>query len=222
MIKPSAKVLNKMWTHIETLIERRIKDMMASNVFDVNKQVTLYEFPAHTQLFEDMENGSVLFNCESHPQYTECTEYIVYHVTNQLYKGYQFNVFEMKVVLKNHALIYEPSYINRIFPTHPLLQDVETEYQETVRKFSSIDVKNHTTNSHVKVTMSLQGMLFGKPDREYYLYFYDNFEYTIQVFKIDKNNKRLDMLFGFWIYVVDGIKQYSVPYGFCEKGMLIR
>jgi hypothetical protein len=60
---------------------------------------------------------------------------------------------------------------------------------------------------------TLPGRIYNRPDREYLIVMNNNYNFNIQVFKINSKNEKEKMLFGMWMNVSScGKKISSEPF----------
>lgn len=110
------------------------------------------------------------------------------------------------------TIIYDPELSFRNFENN-MTQDILNEYIQIYILFSNINFIHHCHNYHLakpKISISIDGIIYNRPDREYYIVFEKAKYYTVQLYKIDSDKKREKMILGVWIDADK--KKISDPY----------
>jgi hypothetical protein len=204
------KIISKVWTRFT----HYIGDLITTKRMTYQEQFVACSIPKTIYFYEELTTDESWFDFEDKMVQSD-NELLVYDVSKVFAVEKRFVIYNLDFVLKGYTVTYTP---RNVANSHhfSISEESYTEYVDTVRLFSGIDFMNHSnipSSMRNKITISFQGSLFGKPDREYYIYFCENLEYTVQVFKINPNMTRQKMLFGFWVSLEAGKHmQFSPPY----------
>ena len=165
-----------------------IKNNSNLNILDKNTEaIIVHVNDDNDDIIDPVKNTAIVKNIEFKESY------------------YDLDIISLKRDNKYIDFIYKPSpiYIENV---DKLNNRILQEYLETYNLFKNIRICNHNNNYNHRLSFSINGRLYNRPDREYYIVMNDNYNFNIQVYKLDPKNKREKMLFGIWMNVTSGDK----------------
>ena len=195
-MNPSSSIIKRVHSIICSKVKDGLDNLFKDRRFNIHENKTVYTFK-ETFIYEDID--------------TSDGEYIVYNIQSVIknieFKEsyYDLDIISLKRDNKYIDFIYKPSpiYIENV---DKLNNRILQEYLETYNLFKNIRICNHNNNYNHRLSFSINGRLYNRPDREYYIVMNDNYNFNIQVYKLDPKNKREKMLFGIWMNVTSGDK----------------
>ncbi len=219
-MKPTKSILQFFTNYIFNNIKNNLDTLFSTNEFKLNQKKTILSIPYDTFIYEkpDIIDTNVII--ASNYKNLGDDEYFVYTIEDIL-KNLDINtklreskadlynlifVFQKNII--TYDILYDPDItipsIMESFKMYNLPDDIMEEYIIVGHRFSHMSFHNHTTTMTLheipKLTLSISGKLFNKPDIEYYVVFGEGYKrYTVQVYKLLPSGKRSEMLFGVWI-----------------------
>lgn len=228
MTKPTSHVCKFFMDYIITSTKNKLNNLFSTNTFDLNNRTLLLSIPYNTIIYEQPDTKKIYIG---EPD-DSSDEYIVYTINRidtlidisaNLEKTKE-DLYNLVIVFElnnqNYEIVYDPNKtipsILKSFKTNNLPMELMQEYINVAHRFSGMSFHNHANIMALlyevpKLTLSINGSIFNRPDLEYYIVFGEGYNrYTVQVYKLKSNGRRDEMLFGVWIDAKT--KQVYEPY----------
>lgn len=214
-MKPTNYVYKFFIDYIISNTRNKLNNLFSTNNFDLNNRIVLLSIPYNTLIYEHADTKKIFID----EPINQDDEYIVYTI-DDINKKYNIstklresknNLYNLVIVcektITKYEIVYDPDKtipsILSSFNMNNLPLEILEEYVNVSHRFSSLSFHNHrtTTLSEIpKLTLSMNGSLFNRPDLEYYVVFGEGYQtYTVQVYTLRPNGRRNEMLFGVWI-----------------------
>lgn len=224
-MNPNKLTINIFCDNIFEKIKQNLDNLFKEQKFKVYEKQTIYIINSK-YIYQDINDiYNIIFEEDNID--TE-KEYIVFDINkiinrkefNELYSK-KNNLYNLHITLIYQDLegcirfLYEP---DKAYILNKINIELFEEYLQVYYLFNKIRIFNHTHNyneNEKKISFSLNGMIYNRPDREYFIVMNDNYNFNIQVYKLLPNNKRDIMLFGIWMNISScGKKVISEPFIF--------
>lgn len=211
------KLLVKQFT--ELIIDNaknKLIELFETKKFNFNILHILLQIPKCALIYEDPLTMKISLTVDD-----ICEEQIIHSVkriidTVEFYEFFSTKneLFNLKLSLYENNdtfdIQYDPTNILKLLNTVNISTELFQEYIETHYLFTNIFIDNNQKNYFVnngkpKLLLSLNGKIYNRPDREYYIVIESPEIYNIQVYKLNSNNKREIMLFGIWVDINNSI-----------------
>jgi hypothetical protein len=200
-MNPSQSIIKKIHSLICSKVKNGLDNLFEDKRFNIHENQIVYTFK-ESYMYEDAYTSELFFEQDLK---SDC-EYIVYNIQSVIknieFKEsyYDLDIIHSRCDNKYIDFIYKPSpiYIENV---NKLNDRILQEYLETYNLFKNIRICNHNNNYNHRLSFSINGRLYNRPDREYYIVMNDNYNFNIQVYKLDPKNKREKMIFGIWMNV---------------------
>lgn len=232
MMKPSQTVLSSVAYGVVRQAKVHLDSLFCSGKADLSAPFVVLFYPNEKEVYEDAESYEVNLGNDC----SKDKEYYVYRLRtlvetydlNQLILQKSDETYQLKLrfvsnpITNRLELIYDPKQtiatVSASFRELHLPEHLCKEYLEVAHRFCNMRFHNHDTCGRYlqgipKLTLSINGCVFNRPDREYYIVFGEGYDtYTVQVFKLSSDSKRESMLYGFWVNATH--KRIYDPYSF--------
>jgi hypothetical protein len=208
-MNPSSSIIKKSHSLICSKIKSSLDNLFKDRKFNIHEAKIVYTMKDSSYIYEDIDTSELF--CEK--DLNDDNEYIVYNIRliiNKLqFTELYYNLNIVLLIRDDNCIefIYEPGVVY-IENKDRLNNEIFQEYLETYNLFKNIRILNHNSCSSNynqlshRLSFSLNGHLYNRPDREYYIVMNNNYDFNIQVYKINHNkNRREKMLFGMWMNV---------------------
>ncbi len=197
-------------------IKNNLNTLFSTNKFSLHQKTIVLSIPYNTFIYEQPDTKKIIISNDN----IQDDEYFVYTIDDILKKiDINTKLKESKAELYNlififqknintFDILYDPDKtipsIQESFGMYNLPDDIMEEYIKVGHRFSHMSFHNHSTTTILheipKLTLSISGKLFNRPDLEYYVVFGEGYQkYTVQVYSLNPNGRRNEMLFGIWI-----------------------
>lgn len=228
-MKPSQALIKFFTSYIINNIKNKLNTLFSSNNFDISNKTTIVSISSDALIYEQPDTREYILDGQANPE----EEYFVYTTSDILINETAYSILEnakselyqllfiiYRNVCKNTIdIIYDPEKtipsILESFKMWNLPENILQEYINVAHRFSGMSFHNHSASRILhdipKLTLSINGQLFNRPDIEYYVVFGEGYEtYTVQVYTLLSTGRRDEMLFGVWIN--SKTKQIFDPY----------
>lgn len=210
----TTKFIHSIHSYVDTILLPRIQNnilqFIANQRFSVHKPCEILFIDPNEIVYEDIETGNI-----SNIPTDECFMHNVVHllshelvlVNDILYQS-KDKLFGLVVAIdKTCHIVYDPNInvpsIIKSFEGSQIDPDLLDEYIHITHLFSNMSFRNHSAHDVTKIprfSLSINGVINNRPDREYYVVFGESYSiYTVQVYQLNENKKRTNMIFGFWV-----------------------
>lgn len=208
----SSSIIKKVHSFVCSKIKKNLDNLFEYRKFNIHDKQTVYTIK-DKYIFEDIDTCELFFEQDLNNN----NEYIIYNIRsiiNKLeFKELYYNLHIIKSININSVdFLYKPDVVY-IENQHKLNIEIFQEYFETYNLFKNIRIFNHNNNYDHRLSFSLNGHLYNRPDREYYIVLNNNYNFNIQVYKLDQEHKRERMLFGILMNITScGKNMISEPF----------
>ena len=201
-MNPSSSIIKRVHSLICSKVKNGLDNLFEDGKFNIHKNQIVYILK-DSYVYEDTNTCDLFFEQDLKSD----GEYIVYNIQSVI-KNIEFkeSYYNLDIIsLRNDHnkyidFVYKPSIVY-IENKNKLNYEIFQEYLETYNLFKNTRIFNHNNNYNHRLSFSLNGRLYNRPDREYYIVMNDNYNFNIQVYKMNINNKREKMMFGIWMNV---------------------
>lgn len=204
-MNPPSSIIERVYPFICSKIKSSLDNLFESREFNIHEAQTICIIK-DLYIYEDVDTFELFFE-----DLNDDNEYIVYNIQsiiNKLkFKESYYNLNIVSTIRDDNCIefVYEPDLIY-IENKKKISNEIFQEYLETYNLFKNIRILNHNSNSNYnqlshRLSFSFNGHIYNRPDREYYIVMNNNYNFNIQVYKINYKNKREKMLFGMWMNV---------------------
>jgi len=206
MNNPSSSIVNKFCDLIILKVKNSLDKLFINNQFVIYEKRTILSIN-NGYVYED-PNTYLLFLEDDIIKKDE--EYLVYTIHSIVSKIEFSELFNLKN--KPHGLnilfdfndevvdfIYNPD----ISLDGELPKKLFKEYIEVYCLFSHIRIHNHNNYFPNRLSFSIPGRIYNRPDREYYIVMNNNYNFNIQVYKLNFENRREEFILGIWMNISD-------------------
>lgn len=232
-MKPSQAIIKFFTSYIINNLKNKLNTLFSSNNFDITNKTTFVSIPSDALIYEQPDTCKYILGWQATHEELCNDEYFVYKASDILINETAYSIFEnakselyqlVFTVYRNICentidIIYDPDKtipsISESFMMRNLSKTILQEYINVAHRFSGMSFQNHSSSRILhdipKLTLSINGQLFNRPDIEYYVVFGEGYEtYTVQVYTLLSTGRRDEMLFGVWIN--SKTKQIFDPY----------
>lgn len=211
-------IINDIYTHyLLVKINEKLKYYIENNIFDNRYELKILTLEKKDYIYQ---HNNFWYEYTKNEYINGFDELILYNIDTvinlfQLYQEEKINLYGVDITIVEKDLyynfIYKPNTIANIQNIKYVPDDIRDEYIETYNIFKNIDIFNNNIHSYLpinkaKVTFSINGLIFNKPNREYFVVMNDNNNYNIQVYELNMNKKRKTSILGIFIILDENRK----------------
>ncbi len=207
---PTKNVVEFFINYISSQAKEKLDYLFLVNQFNICTYTTILTIPYDLLVYEQPDTNVCSLTT------IENDEYLVYRSSDILSHKHAKNVsihhYQLVLVItennKTYNMDYDPNKtipsILESFKVNNLPENILQEYIFTCHHFSNMIFHNHSNSRMLydipKLTLAINGIIFNRPNIEYYVVFGENYEtYTVQVYTLLPTGRRDEMLFGVWI-----------------------
>lgn len=218
-MNPSMNIVNPLVDDILKQAKVSLDNLFCAGKIDLSLPFVVDTFDCNHLVYEDPYTHKVYLDLNEQ----KGEEYFVYALStifkkfdlNTIIMGRYDETYQLKLKLvfntttEKFELTYDPTStmdsVMHVFKDLALKEHMLKEFLETTHHFSNMKFHNHNTGGRFmqgipKLTLSISGCIFNRPNREYYIVFGEGYDtYTVQVYKLKADTRRECMLYGFWV-----------------------
>lgn len=205
-------IIHRVYKLIIDNVKNKLIDLFENKIFDINTHITLLTILKTNMVYENALTMEIKFQLEE--EIGE-NEYFIYNINkilssdefNKLFNETKLFNLTLKIIETNNTfdIVYDPNFIlpNNINIPNELFE----EYIDVYNLFNNLFIVNHkkyySVNEKLRISLALNGKIYNRPDREYYIVMESSEIYNIHVYKLNSNNKREKQLFIMWIDIIN-------------------
>lgn len=220
-------IIEKVYRLVIDDVKNELINLFENGIFNINIAINLVTILKTTMIYENSSTLEIKFKNEEEEgeeeeeggEEDEGEEYFIYNI-KRIFDSLEFKelfnknkVFDLQLKIIENDNTFDIVYDQCIIIPLPYINNMPNElideYIETYNLFSNLFLTNHKRalelNDKLKISLSLNGKIYNRPDREYYIVIESSNIYNVHVYKLDINSKREKQLFILWVDKINGI-----------------